>query len=98
MFVLEQYAPMTYKPKKKNHGGLKLSAECLALSKDKNQKKTLAKSTGNLTDWNNWKIAKNSANNKVKQEKNLIEETKMFEISQDASGRQLWQMVKLNAG
>lgn len=98
MYVLEQYAPMTYKPKRKNYEGLKLSTECLELIKTKNQMKFLAKSTGNLTDWNNWKKAKNSANNKVKQEKALSEETKMFEISNDASGRQLWQMVKLNAG
>merc|ERR1712030_171490 len=98
MYVLEQYAPMTYKPKRKNYEGLKLSADCLKLIKTKNQMKTLAKSTGKFTDWNNWKKAKNSANNKIRLEKNLSEETKMFEISNDATGRQLWQMVKLNAG
>ena len=71
MFVLEQYAPMTYKPKRKNYEGIKLSPECLELIKTKNQLKFLTKSTGNLSDWNNWKKAKNSATNKVRQEKAL---------------------------
>ena len=98
MFVLEQYAPMTYKPKRKSYDGIKLSPECLDLIKTKNQLKFLAKSTGSISDWNNWKKAKNSATNKVRQEKAKINETKMFELTKDASGRELWQMVKLNAG
>ena len=96
--VLDWYAPLKYKPKKKSHGGLKLSTECLELFKDRNTKKNLAKSTGNVEDWNNWKIAKNLVNNKIRNEKNLAEETKMFEILEDATGRELWQMVKANAG
>merc|ERR1712105_171130 len=60
--------------------------------------KILAKSTGNISDWNNWKKAKNSATNKVRHEKSLINETNMFELTKDASGRELWQMVKQNAG
>ena len=49
-------------------------------------------------DWNKWKTGKNLVNNMIRNEKIKIEEEKMFEISDDATGRQLWQMVKANAG
>ena len=49
-------------------------------------------------DWKKWKTAKNLVNNRIRNEKIKIEEEKMFEISDDATGRQLWQMVKANAG
>ena len=67
------------------------------LIKDRNRKKTQAKITMKYEDWKKWKTAKNLVNNRIRNEKIKIEE-KMFEISDDATGRQLWQMVKANAG
>ena len=96
--VLEQYAPLKYRPKKKNNTGPKLSSKCLELIKDRNEKKNLAKTTRKDDDWNKWKIAKNLVNNRIRNEKITIEENKMLEILDNATGRQLWQMVKANAG
>ena len=70
----------------------------MELIKDRNKKKNLAKTTRKDEDWNKWKIAKNLVNNRIRNEKLRIEEDKMLEISNDATGRQLWQMVKANAG
>ena len=88
--VLDQYAPLKYRPKKKNNTDLKLSSKYLDLIKDRNNNKNLAKTTRKDEDWNKWKIAKNLVNNKIRNERITIEENKMLEISDDATVRQLW--------
>ena len=70
----------------------------LGINKGQEQEKNLAKTTRKDEDWNTWKMAKNLVNNRIRNEKLRIEEDKMLEISNDATGRQLWQMVKANAG
>ena len=97
--VLDKMAPRklrTINGEVKNK--LSVSKECLSMIRERNRLKKRAKSTGGKDDWVRWRKLKNQVNNKIRSEKSNKDKNDYLKVENDATSKEIWQMVERKAG
>ena len=96
---LDNHAPRKFRFKKTfNKNKLKLSKECRQEMKLRDKLRKTAKRSGLETDWITWRRQKNRVNNILRKERNIKNEENTIKLEQDSTSREIWNMIKKNAG
>ena len=96
--ILNKHAPLRVITNGFGKNRLNLSKECRKLIKIRNKAKEVSKRSGEEEDWNQYKKLRNKVNDQIKKEREGGEDEAWKKISEDKTGKSLWEEVKRRAG